>query len=320
MTPQPTNVSVALPVSLAIDRVKRVLFQPFDLGKWFTIGFCAWLAHLGEAGFRGNFNFNSSRGNRDFRQGLEQAKEFVVNNLYWIVPVAVAIFVVSLGLWVLFTWLSSRGKFMFLHCVALDKAEVVVPWDKFAREANSLFLFRIVLGLIGMVATLPLVVLAVVMGIGMFARAGLWVGGILGLIGVVLVMVAVGIVFFLIAKLTTDFVVPIMFLRGGRCLNAWRELFGLISANIGHFVLYLLFQIVLGIAISAIVLAAILVTCCCACCLMAIPYIGTVLLLPVLMFKRAYSAHYLAQFGREYDVFAVSAAPAPGIMPTAAPA
>jgi hypothetical protein len=111
-----------------------------------------------------------------------------------------------------------------------------------------------------------------------------------------------------------------MFLRGGRCLNAWRELFGLISANVGHFVLYLLFQIVLGIAISAIVLAAILVTCCCACCLMAIPYIGTVLLLPVLMFKRAYSAHYLAQFGREYDVFAVPAAPAPGIMPTVAPA
>ena len=320
MTPQPTNVSVALPVSLAIDRVKRVLFQPFDLGKWFTIGFCAWLAHLGEAGFRGNFNFNSSHGNRDFRQGLEQAKEFVVNNLYWIVPVAVAIFVVSLGLWVLFTWLSSRGKFMFLHCVALDKAEVVVPWDKFAREANSLFLFRIVLGLIGMAATLPLVVLAVVMGVGMFARAGLWICGILGLIGVVLVMVAVGIVFFLIAKLTTDFVAPIMFLRGGRCLNAWRELFGLISANVGHFVLYLLFQIVLGIAISAIVLAAILVTCCCACCLMAIPYIGTVLLLPVLMFKRAYSAHYLAQFGREYDVFAVPAAPAPGIMPTVAPA
>jgi molecular chaperone DnaJ len=29
--------------------VKRVLFQPFDLGKWFVIGFAAWLAHLGDA-------------------------------------------------------------------------------------------------------------------------------------------------------------------------------------------------------------------------------------------------------------------------------
>ena len=29
---------------------------------------------------------------------------------------------------------------MFLHCVALDKAEVGEPWNKFGREANSLFL------------------------------------------------------------------------------------------------------------------------------------------------------------------------------------
>jgi len=26
-----------------MDRVKRLLFQPFDLGKWFMIGFGAWL-------------------------------------------------------------------------------------------------------------------------------------------------------------------------------------------------------------------------------------------------------------------------------------
>jgi hypothetical protein len=304
MTPQPVTVSVALPVSLAIDRVKRVLFQPFDFGKWFTIGFCAWLARLGETGLRGSYNFNSSHGDGDFRRGFEHAKEFVTSNLYWIVPVAVVVVIIGVGLWVLFTWLSSRGKFMFLHCVVFDKAEVVVSWDKFTREGNSLFLFRIVLGLIGMVTTLPLVALAVFMGFTMFARAGLWVGGILGLTGVVLVLVAVGIVFVLIAKLTTDFVVPIMFLRGGRCLDGWRQLFSLISANVGHFVLYILFQIVLGIAIGAIVLA--------------IPYIGTVLLLPILMFKRSYSLYYLAQFGREYDVFQFPNPP--GIMPVLAPA
>jgi hypothetical protein len=33
-----------------LERVKRVLFQPFDLGKWFIIGFCAWLAFLGDGG------------------------------------------------------------------------------------------------------------------------------------------------------------------------------------------------------------------------------------------------------------------------------
>ncbi|HLX94273.1 MAG TPA: hypothetical protein VKU37_00855 [Verrucomicrobiae bacterium] len=48
----PREISVAEPVSPALEQVKRVLFRPFDLGKWFTIGFCAWLAQLGESGSR----------------------------------------------------------------------------------------------------------------------------------------------------------------------------------------------------------------------------------------------------------------------------
>ena len=47
----------------------------------------------------------------------------------------------------------------------------------------------------------------------------------------------------------------------------------------------------------------VLCTCCIAGCFLAIPYIGTVLLLPVLVFTRAYSLHFLAQFGPDYDVF-----------------
>ncbi len=38
------HISVVDPVIPAIERVKTILFRPFDLGKWFVIGFCAWLA------------------------------------------------------------------------------------------------------------------------------------------------------------------------------------------------------------------------------------------------------------------------------------
>ena len=109
-----------------------------------------------------------------------------------------------------------------------------------------------------------------------------------------------------------DFVVPVMYLRGGTCLAAWREFAALLAAHPGTFILYLLFQIVLGIAIGAIVLMAVLITCCILGCVMALPFIGTVVLLPVLVFKRAYSLYYLAQFGPNYDVFPKPpAAPAP---------
>jgi hypothetical protein len=48
MTIQPLSspareISVTAFLGPALERVKRRLFRPFDLGKGFTLGFCAWL-------------------------------------------------------------------------------------------------------------------------------------------------------------------------------------------------------------------------------------------------------------------------------------
>jgi hypothetical protein len=139
--------------------------------------------------------------------------------------------------------------------------------------------------------------------------------GIISAIGFGLLFLGAAIAFAIVQKLTLDFVVPIMFLRRNRCLAAWRELGSLISGYVGTFILYFLFQIVLAIAIAVIVFGAIIITCCIAGCLMLIPYVGTVLLLPVLMFKRCYSLYFLAQFGRDYDVFPPEPPSPPGAPP-----
>ena len=55
---RPREISVVEPVSPALERVKQMLFKPFDLAKWITIGFCAWLAGLGESG-GGGFNYGN---------------------------------------------------------------------------------------------------------------------------------------------------------------------------------------------------------------------------------------------------------------------
>jgi hypothetical protein len=318
---RPREISVTTPVETAYERVKQMLFRPFDLTKWIVIGFCAWLAGLGEAGgggssgFNGGNNFNGHNGPpaEELRRFYHQARDYVLANLDWIVPVAIFVAVFLIALWLLVLWLSSRGKFMFLHCVALDTAEVEAPWVKFAGTANSLFRFRIVIGLIGMVVILPLVVFLVAGILRMLLRNQVDIAGGLSVAGLVLLLVLFSLTFALIHKFTVDFIVPIMFLRGGSCVSAWREFSGLLGANLGKFVLYILFQIVLGMAIGMIVLIAFLVTCCIACCLAALPFVGTVLLLPVLVFKRAYPLYYLAQFGPQYDVFPQPppAAPAP---------
>ena len=44
------NISVVDPIGQSLKRTSEILFKPFDLRKWFVLGFCAFLAYLGEGG------------------------------------------------------------------------------------------------------------------------------------------------------------------------------------------------------------------------------------------------------------------------------
>jgi hypothetical protein len=198
---------------------------------------------------------------------------------------------------------------MFAHCVAGNIAEVVVPWNKFAGHANSLFLFRIVVGLAGIVVVgLPIAL--VVVSIIALCKAAVIGLAISGIVVAVLAFIGTIILFGLIAKLTTDFVVPIMLLNTASCVAGWRMFLAILGANKARIALYILFQIVISMVIGFIATTICLVTCCCCCCLLVLfvlPYIGTVILLPLFAFQRAYSLYYLRQFGPAFDVFSVQA-------------
>src|SRR5262249_30790962 len=120
-TIMPPEISVTLPLSRALERTRRMLFEPFDLRKWLVVGFCAWVATLGESGFNGAYRqeMHSGQGSpiSTFKSWLEQIHQYVVPNLWWIVPAAIGLTVLVVALWVTVLWLSSRGRFMFLYCV-----------------------------------------------------------------------------------------------------------------------------------------------------------------------------------------------------------
>ena len=317
---QPRQISVVEPVGAAIEKTKEILFRPFDLTKWFTLGFCAWLATFGEGGGGpgGNFNFgnHSGQGSQHVQQELHNFKESVLSHLPVVLTVGIIVILVVLVLTFLFMWLKSRGQFMFLHGVAKNVSEVVNPWNRYARQANSLFVFKIILWLIssavGLILIIPLIFIIIAFAESDFKV--LTAAGIVPAIFLAMGFICFCILMTVINIFTKDFVVPIMYLQGCKVTEGWRRFWGLLCQHKGLFVLFLLILFAMSMAIGMIILFVMLITCCCAACIFAIPYIGTVALLPILVWRRAYSALFLAQFGPEFDVFAQAA---PVVVPSA---
>jgi len=305
MTSPDRTISVIAPLSPALDRVKLMLFQPFDLEKWMVIGFSAWLATLGQgnSGAGGGINYRTGHRQEQFRHMFETTKDWVMGNLHWLIPLAALLVFLGIVLWLTLLWLSSRGRFIFLHCVAGNSAEVRVPWQTYATHGNSLFLFRVGLGFLAFVLG------GIALGGGGWLVTSMIAARSAGLLEIAsaaclaVLALLVGLAFVVIARLTTDFVVPLMFLQTRSCLTGWQELKSLLAAYPAQFLLYLLFLVALKLGIGLAILAVVLLTCCVAGCLLALPYIGTVLLLPVLVFERSFSLYFLAQFDPKYDVF-----------------
>ncbi len=107
-------------------------------------------------------------------------------------------------------------------------------------------------------------------------------------------------IFGLIAWCTHNFVAPLMYLRQQTVLPAWREFrAALLPGNVGSFLLFLLMQFLLRIAIGIISV----MLGCATCCIGFLPYLGTVVTLPLHVFDRCYSVYFLEQFGPEYCTF-----------------
>jgi len=307
-------ISVTEPIGWALTRTGRMLFKPFEWRKWFVLGFCAWLAQLGEGG---GANVNLGGGGRDGPSGgwagpFEPLLGWGREHVGLVIVLAVAAFIVFLAIGLVVVWLSSRGKFMFLDGVVRNRGAVVEPWHRFRTPGNSLFGFRVVFGLAAM---------AVILLIGGAGLAIAWpdiqaerfgvMAGVAILAGALLMtpaIVALG----LIAALLEDFVVPVMYLRGVRTLAAWRIFrHELLPGRFWKFVLFYLMRMVLGLGIAVVAIVAT----CFTCCLTVIPYLGTVILLPIFVFMRSYSVYFLQQFGPGWQFFPAMEGPPPAGVP-----
>jgi MFS family permease len=284
------KIEIFKPFGEAFELMKKILFQPFDLKKWFVIGFAAWLANLGGGG---GFNYQYNR--RDKMHKLNEAISQIPQPIL-VTGICVLILVVLVFAF-LIAWLRARGGFMFIDCIVKNRGAIAEPWREFRTEGNSYFLFSLLVGVVLLIGaalfSLPLLV-PLINDVSFFRTHHVYV--IVAIAALIFLMVFVVLVWTLIAS----FMLPVMYRQRCRASEAFNIVTRLIAAYPGEIVLYCLFLIVLGLAT---VIVACLATCV-TCCIAAIPYIGTVILLPIFILLRSFSLLFIRQFGPNYDVWA----------------
>ena len=310
------------PLGRAWDRMKQALFKPFDFHKWLVVGFNAFLAGLMD--FHNGSRISRSGRDATFREFVDfpqRAWMWFVDHPGWAIAILFAAAVVIV-LVIVLTWVSSRGVFMFLDSVVRDKAEVAGPWREYRREGDSLFLWRLAYGII---------VLAVFgsLAVYFFGRASyLYDRGLGGHVPIAFLL-GTGLLVFLLAVLIAyvslflmSFVAPLMFKNRITAVKAWGTFLSLLRQYPLHFLGYGLIVLLLMAAFVGLFIVAGFVTCCIGFFLLVIPYVGTVITLPVWYTLRAFSLEFLAQFGPEYDLFPPkdAAPPAPAAEQAPAPA
>ena len=297
------NIAYLEPFGRAWSRMKIALFKPFDLHKWFIIGFSAFLAGLtelprssGSSGWRGDNSF------REFLDFPNKAWEWLTSHPGWFIAIVfIGIFIIILGITLI--WLSSRGTFMFLDNVVHDRAEIAKPWKRYRTEGNSLFLWRLVFILICTILFTSYIIFFFTMASHLYDGSYYERAPVFLIVVMSFLFILTAIVIGFISMFLNSFVAPIMYKKSIKATQAWSRFLSLFKRYPFHFILYGLILFLLAILSVIFIAVAGLLTCCVGFLLLIIPYIGTVITLPIWYTFRAFSLEFLAQFDPEYELF-----------------
>jgi hypothetical protein len=283
-------IEIFKPFGEAFELTKKILFQPFDVKKWFVIGFAAWLANLGGGG--GGFNYQYNR-----REDIHKLNETISQIPHSILTIGVCVLIsFVLILIVLFAWLRARGGFLFIDCIVKNRGAIAEPWRDFRKEGNSYFFFSLLVGFAFLVFAAVLsfpFMLPIIRGVTFLHIHDVYLISTIAAWAFVMILLVVA------WSLIANFMVPVMYVQRCRASTAFGIAARLVAAHPGEILLYCLFLIVLALATAIVTCFATCVTCCIA----AIPYIGTVILLPIFVLLRSFSLLFLRQFGPDYDVW-----------------
>ena len=290
-------ISVTRPISQAFDTTGRILFKNVTVGKWFVLALPAFMAYY----------WSEAGGPNNFLQLQQAGAAPGQNHLQWLMAnmgIALGIvLVIALPLMAVMSWLAGRGHFMFLDGVARNDPTIKRSWSDYRQLGNNLAVVIFFIDFIQIAVFLGAFAIGTAIAwpdiqtssFGSASITGIVVGG---LIALAMVLITVVLRFFLL-----HFIVPAMYIRNCRWSVAWDAArTEIITKHPGSIVGFFFMRVLIGIATAAIATMAMAFTC----CLVALPYIGTVIMLPIYVFELSYTLHFIEQFGPRWAIFSVA--------------
>ncbi len=211
------------------------------------------------------------------------------------------------------------ARFVWLENLTAGDHAIGPHWTRFGGLGDGFFLWKLAFYFLSLLLIVPLIFFGGVFGmLGLAGGDG--PGSLFGwaLLGMAVLLVAVILAY--IDFFAESFVTVIMHRRGIGVLAAWQEFRTLFDAQPGHFIAVGLWKALLSLAAVAALAIAGVMTCCIGLGIMAIPYLGTVIKLPVLAALRYYDLCWLGQIAPDLALPATGAvnpgAPTRGSGPT----
>lgn len=303
------HMDVTGSLSLAWDRMKLVLFQPFNIMTWLAIGLMVFMEMLGQPS-GGNFNIPDTgsggspgggvRSPADVADVIDEFFVKVSDNIELVLGIGIPVLGLVIGLYLLFLWLSSRGMLMFVRAVARNDARVGDNWRATRFLVGSLWKVRAVVQAINW-----LVVLGGLVGLFFVLYRLLrrdeteWTAYVFELGPLVLVWTLVALVPALVSLVIRNFVAPMMLQFQESCGDAFRRFLPVLLTNVGPLVLFVVLRMLFHLAFGLANLLIVIFTC----CLGGLPVINQALTAPFHVFDRAWSMFVLRSLGPDYDLF-----------------
>jgi len=273
-------------IDVSLEWTAAVLFRPFNPRKWLILGFIALMAGQLVGG-----GCNSSGGGSPGRKAKEaQAAEIFqsrvsntttqvrkenippyIRHLYYglshklrnpkfLITFTVSISLIVVAVILVFSWLSSRFRFIFLESVVKNDASLKLPFRQHKRIGNSLFLFSIFLhvSFLGLAGVPLFICLSKLAKLGVFnntVQAGLMQIFFICL-PYALWLVFLALILLIFSVLVNDFVLIVMFKDKIRITQALREFLVIVRRHKAVFAKYIFIKC--GLTVCAWLISGVL--------------------------------------------------------------